>query len=108
MKNYLVRWKETEQKPDDEKLIGMIKARDLLDLWMSMDEVMNPHEAQYLSVKGEGGVIMYGSELMTTSNITEQRDVEGGPQWKTFVELAGGERLFESMYKKWHSVKNDG
>jgi hypothetical protein len=90
---------------DDEKIIGMVKARDLLDLWMSVDEVFNPHEMQYLSVKGEGGILLHDGELLTTENFLEQRTVEGGPRWKTFVELAGGERLFHSMYKKWHAVK---
>ena len=103
MKTYLVRWKCDND--DDEKIIGMIKAKDLLDLWMSVDEVYNPHEMQYLVVKGEGGVLfsrLHDNHLTTTDNFMEQRTFE--PQWKTFVDLAGGERLFDDMYKKWYSV----
>jgi len=101
MKAYLVRWKCDNE--EGEKIIGMVKARDLLDLWMSVDEIFNPHEMQYLVVTGEGGVLLHNGELTTTDNFMEQRTFE--PRWRTFVDLAGGERLFEDMYKKWYSVE---
>lgn len=103
MKTYLVRWKCDDD--EGEQIVGLVRARDLLDLWMSMDEVHNPHEMQYLVVTGEGGVLLHGKELLTTDNFMEQQTHE--PQWKTFVELAGGERLFLSMYHKWYSVNGN-
>jgi hypothetical protein len=105
MKTYLVRWKCDGEA--DEKIVGMIKARDLSDLWMSVDHVYNPHEMQYFIVKGEGGVLLSGvhdGELITTENFINQQVNNKHPGWQTFVELAGGERLFDAMYRKWHSL----
>lgn len=101
MKTYLVRLKCDSD--EDEQIIGMVKAKDLLDLWMAIDQVFNPHEMQYLAVSGEGGVLRHDKELFTTDNFMEQRTHK--PNWRTFVDLAGGERLFNDMYKKWHAVK---
>lgn len=101
MKTYLVRWMCKDG--ESEQIVGMVKAKDLLDLWMSVDEIFNPHEMQYLAVKGDGGVLLHNGELTTTDNFMEHRTFQ--PRWRTFVDLAGGERLFGDMYKKWHAVE---
>lgn len=105
MKAYLVR--QIGKEGDDKKIVGIVKAKTLFDLWMAVEEVFNPHELQYMVVAGTGGVLLKDGEVLSTGGFLEQQfDNQKHPfhQWKTFVELAGGERFFSAMFEKWYSV----
>ena len=106
MKTYVVRVKGLAGW-DDQKIVGIVRVKDLEGLFELMDEFANPHDFEYHRVVGECASITLDSAgpLLGDGVCQELPDEEDGtksPKWKTFLEMCGGEEQFKAHWNKWN------
>lgn len=114
MKTYLIR----EHGDNSGALVGSAVVFDARDLWLTMDEFANPHEYEYLRIRGTCFFcnVGYGWQQNEAVHIQvphtdEEReefgdDEPGMGKWKTIVDLCGGQEKFDKMYTDIYGCHN--
>lgn len=104
MKTYLVRVRGLAGL-DYQKIVGMVRASGPMNLWEVMDEFDNPHDYEFLLMRGECAcVFIDGSPLLgdgTCGQLPDEEDIAKSKRWQTIIEMCGGEDKFKAMYAEW-------
>jgi hypothetical protein len=87
-----------------QNIVGIVRASGPMNLWEVMDEFDNPHDYEFLRLRGECACVFIGSTSSpllgesTCEQLPDEEDIAKSKRWQTIIEMVGGKEKFIELY----------